>query len=159
MIDYVYRFIVPAAYALLPLQMQAPSATALLLAIGLQESEFAARRQYGGPARSFFQFEQGGGVHGVLTHPATKPHLEAALEALCYPEKTWTAPHCYDAIEHNDVLAVIFARLLLWTLPGPMPMRADVEGAWHCYLAAWRPGKPRPEDWPANFAAAWERVL
>lgn len=158
MMFYVYQHIVPAAYALLPKAMDTPQATALLMAIGGQESKFAARRQVGGPARSFFQFEQGGGVTGVLTHPATKAHVEAAMTVLCYPRARWTAPDCFAAIEHNDVLAVVFARLLLYALPDALPERTDTEGGWAQYLAAWRPGKPHHETWTTNYTAAWTLV-
>lgn len=158
MISYIHDFIVPAAYALLPEDMRTPAATAMLLSIGLQESRFVHRRQVRGPARSFFQFERAG-VRGVLTHPASQPHAHWALLSLSYPTSAWTAGACHAAIEHNDILATVFARLLLWTLPDPLPLRADADGAWQQYLDAWRPGKPRADAWPANYAAAWEQVL
>lgn len=58
------------ALRLLPPAMDTVKARVMLLAIGLQESAFAARRQAGnGPARGFWQFELGtpqsrGGVWG-----------------------------------------------------------------------------------------------
>src|SRR5688572_12878990 len=59
-IDYVHRLVIPAAYDLLPLHMASVEATAMLLAVGWQESDsFRARAQYeGGPARGFWQFER-----------------------------------------------------------------------------------------------------
>ena len=69
MIDEVHRFIVPTAFALLPPTMRSDRATAMLLAIGLQESRFLHRRQFhNGPARGFWMFERGGGITGVLQH-------------------------------------------------------------------------------------------
>lgn len=76
MIDLLHRFLVPAAYAVLPAEMQSARATAFLLAIALQESGARKRRQV----------------------------------------------------------------------------------AWGQYLKGWKPGKPRPADWPGNFTAAWDRV-
>ena len=43
-------------------KFRSTAADVLLLAIGLQESRFEHRQQIGGPARSFWQFERGGGV-------------------------------------------------------------------------------------------------
>lgn len=157
MMSYVHQYIVPAAYALLPEPLRTPQATALLLAIGLQESGFAKRQQVGGPAHSFFQFELGG-VGGVLAHPKTKVPAESALALLCYPKASRIPVVCYEVITNNDVLAVVFARLLLFTLPQALPEREDWDGGWQQYVDAWRPGKPRPETWAAHYQAAWAVV-
>lgn len=158
MITFVHRFIVPAAYSLLPPEMASDKATAMLLATGLQESKFEHRRQINGPAKSFHQFEMGGGVKGISTHRATKDHLEQCLEALRYhhPLSNWNATHA--AMEHNDVLACICARLLLWTLPAALPDAHHPEIGWQQYIEAWRPGKPHPDDWAENFSRAWMLV-
>lgn len=156
MIDHVQAFVFPATFALLPGAMDTPQARAMLLAIGLQESEFTARKQGGGgPARGFWQFEKGGGVIGVLEHRASATAIASVCAALCYRS---TVPTCYAAIEHNDVLACAFARLLLWTLPGRLPERGMSDLGYAQYLSGWRPGKPRPSDWPQNFATAWALV-
>ena len=47
---------------LLPPKFDTPEARVMMLAIGMQESRFLHRKQIGGPARGFFQFEEGGGV-------------------------------------------------------------------------------------------------
>lgn len=146
-----------AAYALLPSAMQTPEATQMLLAIGWQESRFAARRQAGnGPARGFWQFEKGGGVEGVLRHESSALLCKGALQMLRYPLPI-SSTDCHLAITHNDVLACIFARLLLYTLPNPLPSLQDVPGGWSQYMSAWRPGKPHPETWP--HAWAWATVV
>jgi hypothetical protein len=151
---YLLDHILPAASALLPPRLTSPQATALLLAIGFQESGFLVRRQAGGgPARGLWQFEQAG-IHGVLTHPRTRPLVETALLALAYPLPT-TSLNCWRAIEHNDILATVFARLLLYTVPRPLPTRQDPDEGWQQYLAAWRPGRPRPETWLDHYARAW----
>lgn len=158
MLNHTFKYSIPAAYSLLPDQMQSSKATAMLLAIGLQESKFAARRQLPkGPARGFWQFERAGGVQGVLTHRSTQKYIRRALESLAYPAFL-DDYSCHTAIQHNDVLACCFARLLLWTLPDILPGRLAVDLAWHQYADAWRPGKPHPETWPENYALAWEIV-
>ena len=140
----------------LPSNMNTQPARAMILAIGLQESRFAFRRQLaGGPARGFWQFEALGGIGGVLRHPETRELIRDALTRLCYDHEVITS---YVAIEHNDVLACIYARLLLWTLPQrlPGPDRPDI--GFNQYSAAWRPSKPRAETWSKFYADAWEAV-
>lgn len=154
---HVQQHVIPAAYALLPESMASKEATAILLAIGLQESKFGARRQQPrGPARGFWQFERNGGVRGVLTHPKTEPHISRVLAFLQY--KGASTEDCYAAIEHNDVLACCFARLLLWTIPESLPDQHDYERGWRQYLSAWRPGKPHQETWPGYFGVAHDMV-
>lgn len=148
--EFHLRHTLPAAFALLPPRMDSPEARILLLAIGLQESGFRARVQHGGgPAHGYWQFERGGGVAGVLTHPATRSHAETLCAFLDYAPETFEV---YTALPNNDLLACAFARLLLWTLPGPLGR--TVGTSWQDYRAAWRPGIPRPDTWPANFARA-----
>ncbi|MBN9642984.1 MAG: hypothetical protein J0I68_30950, partial [Achromobacter sp.] len=74
------------ALALLPATMDTPAARVMLLAIGLQEGRFMHRRQIGGPARGFWQFEKGtrasrGGVWGVFLHAASRDHLATLCKA------------------------------------------------------------------------------
>lgn len=157
MLSYLHRFTLPAAYDLLPLPMATIEADAMLLAIALQESEATHRRQVNGPARGFWQFEAGGGVKGVLTHPATAGLARSAMTALCYPRSP-TPAAALVILEHNDVLACVFARLLLWTLPARLPGRTASALGWASYQRAWRPGKPRPADWPGNYTRAWALV-
>lgn len=150
--DYVLASVIPATLSLLPPRLDSFEARVLLLAIGMQESRFAARHQVGGPARGFWEFENGG-LQDVLAHdhPATRAMLEPALALLQYqPDE------CFEAIPHNDVLACLFARLLLWTHPAPIP--EDERNGWAYYLATWRPGKPRPETWGLNFQSALAMV-
>lgn len=153
MLGHARTHVLPAALSLLPPEMDSPAARAMLLAIGLQETRFRNRTQVRGPARGFWQFELGGAVADVLTRRSTRQHAEAALTALRYP--TFAAHACFVAIEHNDVLAAVFARLNLWTLPDALPQRAEAERGWEQYVAAWHPGKPHRETWDANFARAW----
>lgn len=136
----------------LPDKMNTPESRAMLIAIGTQESAFAHRFQLGGPARGFWQFEKGGGIKGVLTHSTTKNYIMGVCEALRVPA---TDDDCYQAVAYNDYLACCFARLLLYTLPAKLPLKGESQKGWEQYLSAWRPGKPRPETWSANFNVAW----
>jgi hypothetical protein len=154
MIEHLSRFVLPAAYALLPPPMESPAATAFLLAVALQESDAEHRRQVNGSARGFWQFERNG-VRAILTHVRSEPHLTRATKALCYFP---TTERIHQVIEHNDTLAAICARLLLWTLPVALPTRDEAVMAWGQYQAAWQPGKPRHETWNDNFSAGWELV-
>jgi hypothetical protein len=148
------------ALALLPAAMDTPQARCMLLAIGLQESRFVHRRQIGGPARGFWQFEKGtrasrGGVWGVYLHPASKGHLAALCKArsvACDPDAI------YGALEYDDILAAGVARLLLWTDPGKLPAVGDADAALALYLRTWRPGKPHPQTWPDLYRQAVAEV-
>lgn len=152
---YLFAHVVPAAFALLPPAMGSETASAMLLAIALQESKCQHRQQIGGPANGFWQFEKGGGVAGVLTHRATAAHARRICDTLRYEPNAFA---CYQAIQDNDVLACCFARLLLWTVPGPLAARDESQVGWRQYLEGWRPGKPHPQTWDAHFARAWEMV-
>lgn len=136
----------------LPAKMDTPNARRMLLAIGLQESGFATTVQYGGgPAHSYWQFEQGGGVKGVLNHPASKQLAADACAAWgidCTPKSVWIA---MGEPEYQDFAAVM-ARLLLWTDAHPMPTNAA--DGWDYYNRNWRPGKPHPAKFPACWNSA-----
>lgn len=152
--DIVLRGVITPTIALLPSAMASDGARVQLLAIGLQESGFTTRRQVRGPARGLWQFELGG-VTGVLTHAASR----AAARAICAARRVpVTAVAVYGQLEHDDVLACAFARLLLWTDPKPLPALGDEAGAWALYLRTWRPGKPRRYDWPKNYQEALRAV-
>jgi hypothetical protein len=168
MIDHVLRFIIPAAYAVLPEQMASQPATAFLLTVGLQESKFLERRQIvkggkPGPAAGLWQFEKGtvqsrGGITGVLLHPATRGPLATALTELRYARAIGDAAALHAIVEHNDVVACVFARLLLWTVPDRVPRRDEHAAAYSQYLTAWNPGKPHPDTWNPYYVEAWHRV-
>lgn len=138
--------------ALLPAKMDTPAARVQLLAIGLQESRFLHRRQLGnGPARGLWQFERGGGVRGVLTHPASREHAYRIC-GLRGVEPVAAAVH--PALEFDDVLSAAFARLLMWTDAWRLPAVGDAQGGWEMYIRTWRPGKPHPKTWAGFYAQA-----
>lgn len=124
-------------------------ARVLLMAIAGQESDWAARLQHGGPARSFWQFEQGGGVAGVMG--STPTQLQAVCSYLIIP---YASASIFEAMAWNDTLAACMARLLLWTDPAALPAVGDVQGGWEYYLRNWRPGTPHREVWDTRYATA-----
>lgn len=173
MVDHILAYTMPAAYSLLPSEMRSDKATSMLIAIGLQESGFAARRQLRGPAHGFWMFERGGGVKGVMTHERTVTHALAVFDALQYRRRpidtmARVGSEIFEALTHSDVLACCVARLLLWTLPAPLPAPDDPAGAFAQYLEAWRPGAyargteaQRTElraRFTDHYAEAWARV-
>lgn len=153
---YVSRSVIPMTFRFLPPAMCTAQAHAMLLAIGLQESDYFQYRiqQPIGPARGFWQFEKIG-IHGVLDHPRSGGYLDSVLETLRYPD---SPDACYTAVMHNDVLACVFARLNLWTYPGRLPLEHEADLGWNQYLRIWRPGKPHPEKWGQCFADAWHET-
>lgn len=132
-----------------------PEARRILLAIALQESALAHRRQLAaggvesGPAASFWQFEAGGGCKGVLTHYLTAQ----SMHNLCVDFNVDTTPAgLWEAMRYHDIVAAIAARLLIYTLPSKLPTTAA--DGWAQYTAAWRPGKPHPEKWQSCWDLA-----
>lgn len=138
-----------------PVSFASPQVKVMLLTIALQESNCAFRRQVGGPARSYWQFERGGGVAGVINHPVVGPWLKTFCGQLDIP---FTAPVIYEAMAWCDPLAVTMARLLLWTDRSSIPPVGSVDDAWIYYLRNWRPGKPGPARWPALYKVAASAV-
>lgn len=148
---FVSNEVFGAAFPLLPDRMDSKEARAMLVAIGLQESRFTHRRQIGGPARGWWQFEQGG-VNGVLTHAQTKIPIGSVLDMMVYDHEPATS---YNAIADNDILACCYARLLLFTHPKALPLVGNYEYAWAYYTWLWRPGAPHRETWDAFYDEAW----
>lgn len=122
-----------------------------VLSIAGQESGFKERRQIGGPARSYWQFESGGGVAGVMNFSTTKPMITKLCAALDVPYDRATI---FEAMAWNDRLGVSLARFLLYTDPAALPAVGQADAMWQLYLRVWRPGKPHPEAWPGNYQAA-----
>lgn len=146
------QVIAPTYQHLLPGKFDSVQANVLLLAIGLQEDGFRERQQFGnGPAHGLWQNEQGGGVNGVLTNPVSRPYARG----ICNVQGV--APissDVWNALLTDDLLACGFARLILWCDTAPLPSLDDADGAYDYYFRNWRPGRPRPETWAANYAAA-----
>lgn len=150
-LDLVNKNAISPAMALLPMALDSLAARVLLLAIGQQESRFIYRVQQGGPARGFWQCEQGGGCKGVITNETST----ALARELCIARSVeFTSAGIYAGIVNDDVLAAGVSRLILFCDPKPLPAADDPAGGWECYLRNWRPGHPRPDSWPDYHAAA-----
>ncbi len=142
-LEEVMASAVRPALAWLPPKMTSGEALVEVLTIALKESLLKHRRQVtssgkeDGPAVSLWQFERGGGITGVLTHRSSSELArrfcaERGIDAS--PMAVWVA------MQTDDVLGAVFARLLLWTESGALPRVTDTEAAWQLYLRAWRPG-------------------
>lgn len=160
--DFLSKIINPGLQVLSDLG--GPSATdaarRMLLSIAMQESgpSLDARYQNSpsatpGPARGWWQFEQGGGVAGVLSHSAS---ATLATKCLSYCSVVNSSAAAWRALEGNDELATMFARLLVLTDPAALP--SNQQDGWNYYLRNWRPGKPKPDVWPSNWATASKAV-
>jgi hypothetical protein len=162
---HVREHTIPAALALLPGRMDTPEARAMLLATGLQESDFNARIQGGrgtrpgtGPARGFWQFERAGGVTEILTAPTTAAIVVPICRMFLFDPKPDVV---HSVLAYHDVLACVFARLLLYRDPRPMPVETETAKGWSIYLRNWRPGAPRRDAWygaRGSFAVAWKVI-
>lgn len=129
-------------------------ARVMLMAIAGQESDWRSRRQIGGPARSYWQFEQGGGVVDVLQRAPGK--IVTICRELDIPSNN--AATLFEAMAWNDMLACSMARLLLFIDLMPLPELGKEETAWQYYLRNWRPGAPHRDKWTEAYATAMDIV-
>lgn len=145
-----------SAHEVLPQKMRSDNASALMVAIGLQESRLIYRRQIGGPARGLWQFEPIA-VRDVMTRGSSK---DSAIAICNDRDVKFDEKEIYNALEHDDVLAAAFARLHLWNCPKPLPAIGDIDGAWKYYaFDTWRPGKPHRKTWNAFYLEAYSHLL
>lgn len=113
-------------------------------------------RTAAGPARGFWQFEQGALLGssgskqwGIMVHEKTGSRLRQVCD---YLDVVFDPVTIHRALEGNDELAYVCARLLLLSDPKALPANSN-EG-WSCYNErTWRPGKPHPEVWPSKWSA------
>lgn len=164
LLDTITRTAIDPALALLPPKLDTPPARVMLLAIGLQESRFMYRAQKiagrpyeKGPARGYWQFERGGGVHGVMSHAATQDMAERiCIERAC----PFDSVLIHARLETDDILAAAFARMLLWADSKALPpVASSHDAAWDCYTRNWRPGKPHRETWDEFHSQAKGQVI
>jgi len=140
--DALGKIIVPAL-GTLPEEMDSPQARLMLLAIAPQETGLRTREQQGGPARGLWQFERNG-VLAVMHSTSTADIVFNWCDAngITYGSNT-----IYERLALDDELSCVFARLLLWADPRPLPEVGDCMGAWNLYERCWRPGRPSYTRW------------
>lgn len=158
--------IIPAL-GMLESKLDTPAARAMLIAIALQETGLRARRQMleardhwweskPGKGHGFWQFERDGATRGVMVrHAAASAIVLPVIDALLYPRDPYAV---HEALIHNDVLACVLARALLYSVPDALPGPNDPEKGWVQYVSVWRPGKPHVEPWANNYRTAWATV-
>lgn len=160
-----HDLIVPAAMRFFPAHYNTPEARALILAIGLQESDFKHRQQLigglsdwwksiTGPATGYMQFELIG-VTEVIRNPATAQRARTVCEMFGYPVDPAVI---HKALVHNDLLAAVWSRLALWRVREPLPKKGHPAEGWRQYIQIWAPGKPKQTKWHACWAEAWRVV-
>lgn len=151
------------SYKLLPMNMDSPFARINQAAIGYQESGYTSRRQIiskivdgkkvlvpDGPASGYWQFEEGGGVKGVMEFKADGGKVSALARSVCHARGVpFVRRAVWEALATDDVLAAALCRLLMWTDSGKLPTN-EADG-WAMYARTWRPGKPHPDKWPASW--------
>lgn len=162
------REAIDQAFSMLPANMDTRQARILHAAIGYQESKYQSRKQIitvmrdgkrinvpEGPANGFWQFEEGGGVKGVMSFNFAKfPDIARNICHAC--GVPFVRDQVYAALATDDALAAAFARLLMYTDPQRLPDN-KIDG-WNMYLRTWRPGKPKPDTWADAWAFALKVV-
>lgn len=138
--------------ALLPGKMGSLQARVLLYATSRQENPRRLPQQVGGPAVGDYQFEKGGGVKGVMTHPSSAAVAREVCDALGV---TFSAEAIYQELKTDAILAAALARLLYYTDPKALPAAGDEAGAWALYLRTWRPGAYARQ--PKELRAKWSK--
>lgn len=122
------------------------AARVMVMTIAGQESRWKERRQIGGPARSYWQFEFGGGVSELFQKTRRQLSIVCAAQ-----DVTCDAITVFEAMAWNDTLACSMGRLLLWGDPAALPAVGDKEAGWKYYLRNWRPGAPHRESWDGLY--------
>ena len=165
--EFLLKTAIIPALSLLDPKLDTPAARALLICIALQETGLRARRQMleardhwweskPGKGHGFWQFERDGATRGVMVRNAAASAIVLpVIDALLYPRDPYAV---HEALIHNDVLACVLARALLYSVPDALPGPNDPAKGWAQYVGAWRPGKAHPEVWPENYRIAWEAV-
>ncbi|BCD84279.1 hypothetical protein PSm6_06860 [Pseudomonas solani] len=156
-LDSLRRLVLEPALSLLPDEMNSPEAQLMLLAIALQESDLDKRPLAEGGPHSYWQSGSPDEmVHFVLRCPVTRDLAVAVCDARQVPP---VDERVRAALEHDDVLAAAFARLLLWTDPARLPAIDEVDAAHDLYMRTWRTPDPRPELWCEHHARALKSWL
>ena len=129
-------------------------AEVLLIAIAIQESRLAARRQQpSGPARSYWQIEPQT-AKAVYLKWGTG---QRALDKLGLRPVTLLIAK--EQMEWSEVGSCIIARGILYLDSKPLPWVGNEDAAWDYYAnRTWRPGKPRHNAWQQSYSTAMDAV-
>jgi hypothetical protein len=150
---FLLRCIEPGL-SLLPGYMVCDQSRVQLMSIAGVETNWAARAQKvedgPPPALGYWQF-QADGVAGVLE--AQRSLMTAVCATLDIPPTS-----IWSAIQYNDPLACVVARLLLWSDREALPAIGDANGGFDYYVRNWRPGKPDKTRWGPAYSTACSTV-
>lgn len=150
------------ALNLLPPVMNSFPAVVQLCATSIQESRIEHRKQIGGPAVSFYQFEKIG-IKDVLERPTSRQHAIKACEVFDVAPTVNDVYAIFQKTE-GDILASVFARLNYWNERSPLPSLTTPPttreaAAWAYYIKVWRPGKPHLSSWPMAYWRAYGGIV
>lgn len=153
MIEHVLEYVIPAAHAVLPLAMRTAQASRLLMAVGLQSSEFRERRVAARTLRRGFWLLEPEHVAGILKFTKGREPLVAAAHLLGYPVAMMERLELAAALEHNDTLGYVVARCLL---PPHLEALDGEAAAWRTYELLWMPKGAAAvgRHWGEHYAAA-----
>lgn len=116
-------------------RLQDPRAAILLAAIAIQESDLRwARQAPAGPARSWWQIEVGTARDIQARVSQLGPRWRRLLD--------WhdgATGDVEEALLGYPLSGCVWARLLLWLDPAPLPPIGDEAAALETYKAVWRP--------------------
>lgn len=172
--------LIPSTLALCPSLTWNDQARVLIGAICLQESGGRDVQQEGnGPADGYPQFEVEA-IREILENAATAKMAMQAVHAsgildfgseqdaqgnqgAAGPGVSPLSPSQIATVVHAKflnfpTLQIVFARLMLWANPNPLPELGDCDDAWNYYDSTWHPGRPRRETWDAYYAQSLNAV-
>lgn len=155
-LEKIRRIIIEPALDLLPPGLGGNRAELMLLAIGLEESDFLERRPASGPERGFWRMGPEDDIVGaVLRHPGTAPLAVAACDLRSVPP---IEERVFAELEHDDLLAAVFARLRLHVEGERLPAVGEVAEAWDLYCRAWCPATRDRRGWDRHYARAMDAL-
>ena len=135
--------------------LNSPLALRYVVAAMVQESDMLEVVQRPtGPGRGMAQFEGGEtqALGGLLKLP------QVAWVRTSITELGWPLDReiLHWACMVDQRVSALLARALYWS--DPAPLQDDEQIAYAIFTRCWRPGKPRPQDWPRSWRMAGEIV-
>ena len=154
--DFYRTILAPAAEFCAPIlaARDCPEARCMLLAIAGQESGWRNIHQDGGPAVDPWQHEIGS-IRALKLNITTQRYMHSMARAV----GCGTDPDSiYAALLGDMRLAYGCARLLLWTVPQPLPAIGDHTETLRQYRWTWRPGAWDTAPRALEAFQRWQRV-